>query len=262
MSNARITYLYHSGFVVETQNHFMVFDYYLDDVDAGKKRGIDAGVISLSDLPKNKKITVFVSHNHGDHFNPVIFKWKKDRGNIDYVISSDVKTRAKAVRMSPYEHVDVSGLSVDTYGSTDAGVSFAVIADGISIFHAGDFNLWHWIEESTPEEVKFAKRAFLREMENLKDLHFDVAFFPRRPAHGPRIRRGCGAFFAHDASVADRADALRKTDRDGRSVPPQDGILGSALLGAAGARRLLRLRSVADVRIKNQKQNVFVFAAA
>ena len=74
MSNARITYLYHSGFVVETQNHVLVFDYYLDDVDAGKKRGIDAGVISLSDLPKNKKITVFVSHNHGDHFNPVIFK--------------------------------------------------------------------------------------------------------------------------------------------------------------------------------------------
>lgn len=195
MGNARITYLYHSGYVVETDNHFMIFDYYMDDIAAGQKRGLDAGVISFADLPKDKKITVFVTHNHADHFNPVIFKWKKDRANIEYVVSSDVKTRAKATRMAPYEHVDINGLSVDTYGSTDAGVAFAVIADGLNIYHAGDFNLWHWIEESTQEEVKFAKRAFLREMENLKDLYFDVAFFPV----DPRMGRGYDAGAAHFA---------------------------------------------------------------
>ena len=194
MSNVRITYLYHSAFVVETDNHFMVFDYYLDDIGPGQKRGLESGVISQSDLPRDKKITVFVSHNHGDHFNPVIFKWKKDQTNIEYVLSSDVRTRVKAVRMAPYEHVDVNGLSVDTYGSTDAGVSFAVLADGVAIFHAGDFNLWHWVKESTPEEVKIAKRDFLREMENLKDLHFDVAFFPVDPRMGHGYDAGAAHF--------------------------------------------------------------------
>ena len=195
MANARITYLYHSAFTVETDNFFLIFDYYMDDVTTGKKRGIASGVLTPQDFPKGKKIAVFVSHNHRDHFNPVIFKWQKDRGNISYILSSDVRTRNKAIRMAPYEHVDVDGISVDTYGSTDAGVSFVINADGFQIFHAGDFNLWHWIEESTEEEVTLAKREYLREMENLKDLQFDIVFFPV----DPRMGRGYDAGASHFA---------------------------------------------------------------
>jgi L-ascorbate metabolism protein UlaG (beta-lactamase superfamily) len=199
MPSARITYLYHSGFAVETENHFMIFDYYMDEVPQGKKRSISEGVLSMADIPKDKAATVFVSHNHGDHFNPVVFKWRKDRMGVNYIISSDVRTRARAIRMSPYEHVDASGLSVDTYGSTDAGVSFAVEADGFSIFHAGDLNLWHWIEESTEAEVRHAKQVFLRELAPLKDRRFDIVMFPV----DPRMGRG------HDAGAAHFARTMR-----------------------------------------------------
>nr|WP_122012203.1 MBL fold metallo-hydrolase [Maliibacterium massiliense] len=199
MKSAHITYLYHSGFAVETEHHFLVFDYYLDEVPRGKRRCIDEGVITAADLPQEKQVTVFVSHNHGDHFNPVIFKWRKEHPHVEYVAASDVRTRSKCVRMAPYEHIDLGGLGIDTYGSTDAGVSFAVQADGLSLFHAGDLNLWHWIEESTPEEVKWAKRAFLKELEHLKGVHFDVAFFPV----DPRMGRG------HDAGAAHFARTLK-----------------------------------------------------
>jgi L-ascorbate metabolism protein UlaG (beta-lactamase superfamily) len=136
---------------------------------------------------------VFVTHNHSDHFNANVFKWQKGRTNIDYVVSFDVRTRQRAIRMNPYEHVDVDGLSIDTYGSTDAGVSFLVVADGLHIFHAGDLNLWHWIDESSEDEVKWAKRAFLKEMEYLKGQRMDIAFFPV----DPRMGRGHDAGAAH-----------------------------------------------------------------
>lgn len=51
----KITYIHHSCFVVEIEDCIFVFDYY-----KGK----------LPEFDKNKRIIFFVSHSHGDHFNP------------------------------------------------------------------------------------------------------------------------------------------------------------------------------------------------
>ncbi len=58
------------------------------------------------------------------------------------------------------------------------GVSFLVeLENGTRIFHAGDFNWWHW-EEDSEENKNTADRLFKKQMKRLQGLDADVAFFP------------------------------------------------------------------------------------
>ncbi len=54
----KITYINHSGFLIETKDCYYIFDYY-------------KGELPL--LDKEKEVIVFCSHFHKDHFNPVNF---------------------------------------------------------------------------------------------------------------------------------------------------------------------------------------------
>lgn len=45
------------------------------------------------------------------------------------------------------------------------------------IFHAGDFNWWHW-KGDTKENNAFAKNGFVKQMMRLSGLKMDIAFFP------------------------------------------------------------------------------------
>ena len=61
-----LTYIFHSGFVVETEQVIMVFDYWMDPADV-MSRFLNSG----------KPLYVFSSHFHEDHFNRTVFEWKK-----------------------------------------------------------------------------------------------------------------------------------------------------------------------------------------
>lgn len=185
MAEARITYLYHSGFAVETPQHILIFDYYRDRADASAP-GLADGVIDIEALPVEKKIYVFVSHSHGDHFNPVIYEWSKKR-NITYILSNDVSTDphniATTIVMGPYELVDLDRLIVKSFGSTDKGISFLVKVDGLSIFHSGDLNWWHW-KEFNSDELLREEQDFKRELDKVIGEEIDIAFVPVDPRLG------------------------------------------------------------------------------
>ena len=51
----KITYIYHSGFLVESADAYYIFDYYRAD-------------FPVTDA--DKPVYVFVSHRHPDHYNP------------------------------------------------------------------------------------------------------------------------------------------------------------------------------------------------
>lgn len=185
VSQASIWYLNHSGFAVETAGHFLVFDYSCDE-PAGGTRALENGVVTPSQLDKEKKILVFVSHRHGDHLSPAIFDWQKDRPDIAYVLSSDVEPKVgqnlrNVYFVSPYQQLLIDDVRIKTYGSTDEGVSFLVEVDGFKIFHAGDFNCWYWYYESTPEELKQDRESFEREIQRMSGEIIDIAFFPVDP---------------------------------------------------------------------------------
>lgn len=168
----KIVYLQHSGFVVETQQHLLVFDYYQDPT------GSVAAMIACG-----KKVIVFASHSHSDHFNAKIGAWQ-DKVST-YYLSEDIRAAgglagvasAKIIYMNPYEQQENKGLKVTTYGSTDAGVSFLVEVDGWRLFHAGDLNWWHW-KGDTEDNNRLAAAGFHKELERLAGLTLDVAFFP------------------------------------------------------------------------------------
>ena len=89
------------------------------------------------------------------------------------------------------------GLPVRAFGSTDLGLSYLVEVDGRRVFHAGDFNLWHWEDESTPQEIAEATEGFERILADLADCAagtIDLAFFPLDPRMGKHTDRGAVRF--------------------------------------------------------------------
>lgn len=169
IENVKINYLYHSGFLIETDKSLLIFDYY---------QGMVASLIKES--PKN--IFVFCSHSHSDHFNPVIFEWQKERPDIQYILSRDIsvpQTIENINFLSPYEKLKIGGLTIKAYNSTDIGVSFLVQDQGIRFFHAGDLNWWYW--NDTLEGMAKAEKDFKDEIQRIKGEDIDIAFFPIDP---------------------------------------------------------------------------------
>jgi len=172
LAQAKITYLVHSGFSVETAHHFFLFDY-CPSMDRTPQ-------ITADFLRTKENVYVFASHSHGDHFDAAILKWADTNPAIQYVLSSDIRVKdgkQKCHLMNPYEQWRDGQLEVRTFGSTDAGVSFWLNVDGLAIFHAGDLNWWHWSGE-TKAERDFADRNFIEEMGKLPSQPIDIAFFP------------------------------------------------------------------------------------
>lgn len=182
--NVTVEHIFHSGFTVETENFYLIFDYYNGD-------------ISL----KNKKTIVFSTHSHGDHFNPLILGWKDMKENISYILSSDIdveKEDEKIHIMEPYEELELDNVKIKAFGSTDMGVSFLVNVDNITIFHAGDLNWWYW-EEDTPKEKVDMEKAFKEEISKIKDFNVDIAFFPVDPRLGNAFSLG-GEYFINEVN--------------------------------------------------------------
>lgn len=177
---AKITHLFHSGYAVETADHFLIFDYYQPFL--GKQNSIAEGIITSDYLKTKKNVLVFASHNHADHFDPVILNWAKSNPSITYILSSDILTDTDKLHchvLSAYEELNAGQVAIKTFGSTDQGISFLLQVDGLSIFHAGDLNWWHWTGESLEEQAS-AESAFKAEMVKIgeQQINIDIAFFP------------------------------------------------------------------------------------
>ena len=69
-----VWYLGHSGWAMKTKNHFLIFDY-TEINTVVKDKEIHNSFINSTDL-KNENVYVFVSHDHDDHYDKVIFSWE------------------------------------------------------------------------------------------------------------------------------------------------------------------------------------------
>jgi L-ascorbate metabolism protein UlaG (beta-lactamase superfamily) len=161
-----ITFLSHSGFLVETETDFLAFDVWKDP----------AGAL-LAALPSSEKpICFFVSHVHADHFSSDIFRWRE---RASYVLHRDCQAPAgcSVHFMDVGETVEFPSFSVNMYGSTDAGGSFLLKTGGRTIFHAGDLNWWHWAGENDADNLA-ARDAFFDEVSRISETDLDILFFP------------------------------------------------------------------------------------
>ena len=174
-----LTYVFHSCFVLETDKSILIFDYWLD---------LNSVVPPF--LKKDKPVYVFSSHFHEDHFNSVIFEWRKQREGITYILSKDIYKHRRASKEDADAWLAKGGtwsddtISVWALGSTDSGVSWIVETEDKAaikreqsqacldsaereqarpkvkrIFHAGDLNNWHarFLPEAVPGETIYSE---------------------------------------------------------------------------------------------------------
>ncbi len=188
--NMRLTYLYNSGFLLETGKVNILFDYYRKGQDIIRH-------LLASELP----LYVLVSHSHADHFNPDCLGWRSKHRDVRYIFSDELSVAA-IPKKNDITYLPVGGsyvdeyLAVEAFGSTDLGCSFYLAVDGISVFHAGDLNNWHWTDESMPEEAAAAECAYLNELRCIAEAHSSVhlAMFPVDARIGSDYARGARQF--------------------------------------------------------------------
>lgn len=170
-----INYLLNSGFMIRDDRTLLVFDDYEDP----------AGIVDAAyDAGDFDRLYIFATHAHFDHFGTHIRAYSPNV--TQYIFSNDIK-HTKRAKMFPtkkityvrrYSEWQDDWLKVWIYDSTDVGVSFLVqTPSGAKIFHAGDFNWWHWSDD-TPENIELATKSFKRQIKRMEGMTADVAFFP------------------------------------------------------------------------------------
>ena len=195
----KVTYLGHSGFAVETESGFYIFDYIRGE--------LPSDVYSCG-----KPVRFFVSHFHEDHFNPEIFAEASRIDNASYIVSNDTRKSIKRKGLDVSAH-DVliayanktyelgEGVQLETLNSTDEGVAYIVTEPGGTIYHAGDLNWWDWPGEDENWNRQM-EGSFKAEIKKIRDRHFDIAFLPLDPRQEDSYWKGM-QFFLENVSVAE-----------------------------------------------------------
>lgn len=168
----KLTYLLNSGFAAELGDTLLIFDDYRDPARAVENA-----------LPTAKETYVFASHAHFDHFDAHILDYAPQ--TTRYFFSEEIRQTKtarefpadKVIYLDTYDRYADEKIQVNSFDSTDTGTSFLVEKGGVRIFHAGDFNWWHW-QGDTEQNIKFARNGFMKQMKKLDGLEADLAFFP------------------------------------------------------------------------------------
>ena len=182
----KVTYIYHSGFLVETAQCYYLFDYYKGQLPA---------------LDTQKPRLVFASHRHPDHYNPEIFSILREYGmtEIIAILSKDIPPRqypmdiltVKVTFHTTYELPFDTRLY--TLLSTDTGVAFLIQCPDGTIYHAGDLN--DWGSANKPESFnKQMTGSYRHELQLIKNVAIDVAFVPLDPRLGNFYAKGILVF--------------------------------------------------------------------
>lgn len=178
----KITYMYHSSFVVELEQHILLFDYF-------------KGKLPL--FNPEKKLFVFVSHSHHDHWSKSVFHI--DHPDITYILSDDIQYQKDVAihYVKPHQNMMIEDINVSTLRSTDQGVAFLLHVEDQCIYHAGDLNWWDWGEEDTPQESNAMETAYCKEIDALKQEMIDIAFVPLDPRLETNFYKGLDYFMRH-----------------------------------------------------------------
>lgn len=192
----RVTFLDHSGFLVETDSAALLFDWWKGE---------------LPEIAPGVPLYVFASHRHEDHFKPEIFRLDGGGRDVRFLLGHGIKLRnlerwgvppetaEKCRVLKGCETWSGPGVRVETLPSTDEGVAFLVSVDGRTIFHAGDLNWWHWEGEDKAWNHNMAAN-FKKYTEPLRGRRIDLAMLPLDPRLGRDGFRG-PAYFLETADI-------------------------------------------------------------
>ena len=205
----QVTHVFHSGFFVETAQADFLFDWWKGTLPARTGH--------------RKPFYAFVSHSHGDHYNPDIFGLDADAWLLSWDIkpliderfpgltdrrrlfflrphqslmsdafasseASQASILQNALGMSQGSLAPSTLFSVYTLASNDRGVAFVVRTPEGSLYHAGDLNNWWWDGDADDQRLA---HFYHDELSRIKGTHFAAAMIPydlrlKEPGYGIR----------------------------------------------------------------------------
>ena len=208
---ASVTYLHHSGFLLELERAYFLFDWWQEELPA---------------MDVKKPLYVLVSHSHRDHFSPRIFDLADRFEDVIFILSDDIDraqvpgeilhhshncfseinenpeaqgcgnqnsgtqscgiqnggTQIRTFFLKPHESWQIGELLVQTLLSNDLGIGFWCEAEGVTFYHAGDLNNWDWDDD---EEDAANAEQYHKELERITKINggviVDIAFVPVDP---------------------------------------------------------------------------------
>ena len=156
----KINHIYHSAFMITMENSTMLFDWYKGD---------------LPRTDPDKKLFVFCSHSHGDHYSDKIWDLQKTHSDVTYILDEGIEeakqhAEADILFVSPRQKYTLTlessdsdrsahSASIVTLTSTDMGVAFCIETEGRRIYHAGDLNVWFWNDEPMEDNIASEKKC-------------------------------------------------------------------------------------------------------
>ncbi len=193
-----ITYINHSGFLLEWEYCYWLFDYYKGDIPP---------------LDPHKELFVFCSHSHSDHYNPEIFKLFANHPQVHYLFANEIKHAFKRTeKYSEFSLPEVTFLPtysdttladsngaplvIHTLHSTDCGCAFLIHYQDRYVYHAGDLHWWTWPGEPEGDNRKMAG-DYKKEIEYLKDKPLFLAFTPLDPRQESDYAMGMNYLLSH-----------------------------------------------------------------
>ncbi len=177
---AYIWYLGHAGWAIRTKNHLLIFDYVWvpRSGSPAESPSLADGFIDPAEI-KDCSVFVFVSHRHGDHFDPMIFQWEESVKNIRYIFGWEQGRNPQHHYLTePRTKRTIDGIEIFNINHAFDGIpeaAFLVRTDGLSIYHSGDHG-------STGEKLDSLFRSnidYLAQQDNRIDLAFISQFGSR-----------------------------------------------------------------------------------
>ena len=167
---ALLWYLGHCGWAIRTRTRMLIFDYWEQYAVEGEA-SLATGRINPAELG-DLDVYVFVSHDHGDHFDPTIFEWAETIPRITYIFGWDAGLDPAYVYLSEERAVrDFDDMKVSTVNhrfDRIPEVAYLVAVDGLVIYHSGD----HASTAEVPNQTFTGNIDYFAGMHD----HVDVAF--------------------------------------------------------------------------------------
>ncbi len=138
---ARVRYLSHAGWLVETAGRVLVFDYARQAARDAGGRSLEDGWLAPETLA-GRPVIVFISHAHGDHYDPAVLMWATRVEDLTFVFGWAGPAGPKRVMAIDREpRVLAPGITVSAVQHDFDGIpesAFLVRTDGLVIYHSGD----------------------------------------------------------------------------------------------------------------------------
>lgn len=183
---ATIRYLHHCGYAVETEKHFLVFDYW-EPLEDPHGKSLSEGVVDPEQIG-DRKVRIFVSHAHVDHWDERVLAWREQLEDVEFFFGWESSDAPGGHSLpAPRSSYSGDGIEVHTVNSHHSGVpeaAFLVEVDGLTIFHGGDYQ--GKAERGAPTRAEEDMR-YLREAAGLGDAPIDLLFLGAWLGEGNRL---------------------------------------------------------------------------